>query len=118
MLNAIKERTGYRNSWLNMLKTVSLPYFNTLDPYLTGEDDSMYQKRIWALASAMFKCLLCGAKTFLYWGNTNGMKVKVTFPLNLEIMGNIFIWMYFSISYAFSLSRFSHWYHGCAQEQT
>lgn len=87
MLNSIKNKCGFRNSWLNMLKIISLPYFNTLDPYLTAADDGTYQKRIWALSAAIFKCLFRGVKSFLYLDNVNGKKAKVTFPINLEIQG-------------------------------
>jgi hypothetical protein len=95
MLDCIKDKTGFRNSWLNMLKAISLPYFNTLDPYVTGADDAMYQKRIWALASAVFKHLFHGAKTFFYLENVNGRKQKITYPMSLDIMGKI-IFVYVS----------------------
>lgn len=118
MLESIRDKTGYRNSWLNMLKTIAIPYFNSLDPYMTGADDGVYQKRIWALASATYKHLFRGEKSFLYLDNVSGKKAKVTYPLCLEIMGKIFFYSQFNFVFnVYSSFRFSCWYNGCAQEQ-
>ena len=84
-----EEESHYGLSFLNATKAFIKPYFNQLQPRLTGANQDIYDRRVYMIAESWLNHLFSGRTHFHYYtfDAIQNRRVRATKTIDVELKG-------------------------------